>query len=158
MHDNDTAIQESEKSSLTQQQIEEVFASLWETHGDNPPDPTVSNQTILWGVELLKNLVASGSTMASPEVQVLLMILKQEVRWVKEHLDEMDRRKRQKITVAKRYAIKGPPPLEMQPGAYKALQRVGMSYDHTTGEYSGWHTPRMEEMATQVLARQAQLI
>ena len=158
MHDNDTAIQESEKSSLTQQQIEEVFASLWETHGDNPPDPTVSNQTILWGVELLKNLVANGSTMASPEVQVLLMILKQEARWVKEHLDEMERRKRQKITVAKRYAIKGPPPLEMQPGAYKALQRVGMSYDHTTGEYSGWHTPRMEEMATQVLARQAQLI
>ena len=158
MHDNDTAIQESEKSSLTQQQIEEVFASLWTTHGDNPPDPTVSNQTILWGVELLKNLVANGSTMDSPEVQVLLMILKQEARWVTEHLDEMDRRKRQKITVAKRYAIKGPPPLEMQPGAYKALQRVGMSYDHTTGEYSGWHTPRMEEMATQVLARQAQLI
>jgi hypothetical protein len=141
MHDNDTAIQESEKSSLTQQQIEEVFVSLWETHGDNPPDPTVSNQTILWGVELLKNLVASGSTMASPEVQVLLMILKQEVRWVKEHLDEMDKRKRQKITAAKRYAIKGPPPLEMK-----------------TGEYSGWHTPRMEEMATQVLARQVQLI
>jgi hypothetical protein len=141
MHDNDTAIQESEKSSLTQQQIEEVFVSLWETHGDNPPDPTVSNQTILWGVELLKNLVA-----------------RQEVRWVKEHLDEMDKRKRQKITAAKRYAIKGPPPLEMQPGAYKALQRVGLSYDHKTGQYSGWHTPRMEEMATQVLARQAQLI
>ena len=158
MHDNDTAILESEKSSLTQQQIEEVFASLWMTHGDDPPNPTVSNQTILWGVELLKNLVANGSTMDSPEVQVLLMVLREEVRWVKEHLDEMDKRKRQKISVATKYEIAGPPPLEMPDGAYKALQRVGMSYNHQTGKYSGWHTPRMEAMATQVLARQTQLI
>ena len=158
MQETDTATHESESESLTQLQREEIFVSLWATHGDQPPDPTVSNQTILWAVELLKNLMANGSTTASPEVQVLMTILSEEVRWVKAHLDEMDRRKRQKATVARRYSIKGPPPFEMQPGAYKALQRVGLRYDHKTGQYSGWHTPRMEEMAKEILSRQTQLI
>ena len=158
MHDTDTALPNKESETLTQNQIEEIFVSLWGTKEDPPPDPTVSNQTTLWAVELLKSLVANGSTMDSPEVQVLLMVLREEVRWVKEHLDEMDRRKRQKISVATKYEIAGPPPLEMQDCAYKALQRVGMSYNHQTGTYSGWHTPQMEQMATHVLARQTQLI
>ena len=158
MHDKDTELPNKKFETLTQNQIEEIYVSLWGTKEDTPPDPTVSNQTTLWAVELLKSLVANGSTMDSPEVQVLLMVLREEVRWVKEHLDEMDKRKRQKISVATKYEIAGPPPLEMPDGAYKALQRVGMSYNHQTGKYSGWHTPRMEEMATQVLARQAQLI
>ena len=158
MQDTDTELQSKKSETLTQNQIEEIFVSLWGTKEDTPPDPTVSNQTILWGVELLKSLVANGSTTASPEVQVLLMVIQEEVRWLKEHLDEMDRRKQQKISVATKYEIAGPPPLEMPPGAYKALQRVGLSYDHQTGKYSGWHTPQMERMAKQVLARQTQLI
>lgn len=158
MQDTDTELQSKKSETLTQNQIEEILVSLWGATEDTPPDPTVSNQTILWAVELLKSLVANGSTTASPEVQVLLMVMREEVRWVKEHLDEMDRRKRQKITVATKYEIAGPPPLEMPDGAYKALQRVGLRYNHQTGKYYGWHTPQMERMAKQVLARQTQLI
>ena len=158
MHDTDTELPNKKNETLTQNQIEEIFVSLWGTKEDTPPDPTVSNQTILWSVELLKSLMENGSTTDTPEVQVLLMVMREEVRWVKEHLDDMDRRKRQKISVATKYEIAGPPPLEMPDGAYKALQRVGLSYDHQTGKYSGWHTPRMEEMAKQVLARQTQMI
>lgn len=158
MHDTDTELPNKKNETLTQNQIEEIFMSLWGTKEDTPPDPTVSNQTILWSVKLLKSLMEKGSTTDTPEVQVLLMVMREEVRWVKEHLDEMEGRKRQKIGVAKKYEIAGPPPMEMPEGAYKALQRVGLSYDHQTGKYSGWHTPKMEAMAKQVLARQTQMI
>ena len=158
MHDTDTELPNKKNETLTQNQIEEIFMSLWGTKEDTPPDPTVSNQTILWSVKLLKSLMEKGSTTDTPEVQVLLMGMREEVRWVKEHLDEMEGRKRQKIGVAKKYEIAGPPPMEMPEGAYKALQRVGLSYDHQTGKYSGWHTPKMEAMAKQVLARQTQMI
>tara|TARA_S200002703_G_scaffold149352_1_gene146821 strand:- start:790 stop:1266 length:477 start_codon:yes stop_codon:yes gene_type:complete len=153
-----TEILKSESKPLDQVTIEEIFVSLWSTREDAPPDNTVSNQTILWAIELLKNLMENGSTLAQPEVKVLYYVIVEELDYMKTRAKETAERSLYKPQPTHRYTIQGPPPLELPESAFKALYRVGMSFDHKQSEWSGWHTPEMEEVAKLILQRQEQLI
>jgi hypothetical protein len=153
-----TEILKSGSKPLNQVTIEEIFVSLWSTREDTPPDSTVTNQTIQWAIELLKNLMENGSTLAQPEVKVLYYLIAEELDYQKARARDKANRKLHSPQPTHRYTIQGPAPLEMPESASKALYRVGMSYDHKQSEWTGWHTPEMEEVAKLILQRQEQLI
>ena len=153
-----TEILKSESKPLDQVTIEEIFVSLWSTREDAPPDSTASNQTIRWAIELLKNLMDNGSTLAHPEVKVLYYVIVEELDYMKTRAKEATDRSLYKPQPTHRYTMQGPAPSEMPESASKALYRVGMSYDHKQSEWTGWHTPEMEEVAKLILQRQEQLI
>jgi hypothetical protein len=79
-----------------------------------------------------------GGLITSPEVQVLIEVLEQEIRWLKRRNDQDDQRRANPLRVSKRLTVQAAPPAELPPALYKAMRRVGFSYDTATRTWSAW--------------------
>lgn len=155
MRENDLAALVNAKANSA---VEDAFVALWTQAGDLPPDPTVSNATVKWACESLKYLLENGSTSDSAEVKALMAVIVEETRWLKEALDEKERRRRYRAAATFRYEIDGPEPQQMHPAVYKALGRAGLMYDRKVSRWWGWHSPQLEQTARELLSQQTQLL
>ena len=71
---------------------------------------------------------------------MLIEVMEQEVRWLKRRNDEADRRAANPLRVSKRLTLQAAPPAQLPPALYKAMKRVGFSYDTSTATWSAWES------------------
>ena len=120
-----------------QLQKEKVLTRLYEHHKIEKSQRT-SSRTLEWATSALDYWLRTGGSTTSPEVQVLLEVLEQEIRWLKRRNDQDDHRKAHPLRVSKRLTLQAAPPAKLPPALYKAMKRVGFSYDASTASWSAW--------------------
>ena len=99
-----------------------------------------SSRTLEWATSCLAAWLNTGGSTTSPEVQVLIEVMEQEIRWLKRRNDEADRRAANPLRVSKRLTLQAAPPAQLPPALYKAMKRVGFSYDVSTATWSAWES------------------
>ena len=122
-----------------QLQKEKVLTRLYEHHKIEKSQRT-SSHTLEWATSALDYWLRTGGLTTSPEVQVLIEVLEQEIRWLKRRNDQDDHRKAHPLRVSKRLTIQAAPPAQLPPALYKAMKRVGFSYDASTATWSAWES------------------
>jgi len=122
-----------------QLQKEKVLTRLYEQHKIEKSQRT-SSHTLEWATSALDYWLRTGGLTTSPEVQVLIEVLEQEIRWLKRRNDQDDHRKAHPLRVSKRLTIQAAPPAQLPPALYKAMKRVGFSYDASTATWSAWES------------------
>ena len=122
-----------------QLQKEKVLTRLYETYKIERSQRT-SSRTLEWATSALTHWLSTGGSTTSPEVQVLIEVMEQEIRWLKRRNDEADRRAANPLRVSKRLTLQAAPPAQLPPALYKAMKRVGFSYDTSTATWSAWES------------------
>ena len=122
-----------------QLQKEKVLTRLYETYKIERSQRT-SSRTLEWATSALTHWLSTGGSTTSPEVQVLIEVMEQEIRWLKRRNDEADRRAANPLRVSKRLTLQAAPPAQLPPAGDKARQRVGVSYDTSTATWSAWES------------------
>jgi hypothetical protein len=120
-----------------QLQKERVLTRLYEHHKIEKSQRT-SSRTLEWATSALDYWLHTGGSTTSPEVQVLIEVLEEEIRWLKRRNDQDDHRKAHPLRVSKRLTVQAAPPAQLPPALYKAMKRVGFSYDASTRTWSAW--------------------
>jgi len=120
-----------------QLQKEKVLSRLYETYKIERSQRT-SSRTLEWATSALTHWLSTGGSTTSPETQVLIEVMEQEVRWLKRRNDEADRRAANPLRVSKRLTVQAAPPAQLPTALYKAMKRVGFSYDTSTQTWSAW--------------------
>ena len=120
-----------------QLQKERVLTRLYEHHKIEKSQQT-SSHTLEWATSALEHWLHMGGLITSPEVQVLIEVLEQEIRWLKRRNDQDDQRRANPLRVSKRLTVQAAPPAELPPALYKAMRRDGFSYDSSTRTWSAW--------------------
>ena len=120
-----------------QSKKENVLTRLYASHKIER-SPQTSSHTLEWATSALDYWLRTGGSTTSPEVQVLLEVLEEELRWLKRRNDQADHRKAHPMRVSKRLTLQAAPPAKLPPALYKAMRRVGFSYDASTASWSAW--------------------
>tara|TARA_R110002012_G_scaffold132089_3_gene285012 strand:- start:1235 stop:1675 length:441 start_codon:yes stop_codon:yes gene_type:complete len=120
-----------------QLQKEKVLSRLFEHHKIEKSKRT-SSRTLEWATSALDYWLRTDGSITSPEVQVLIEVIEEEVRWLKRRNDEADRRAANPLRVSKRLTIQTAPPAQLPKALYKAMKRVGFTYDTSTQTWSAW--------------------
>ena len=116
---------------------ETLLANLFSKHNVKN-STTTSSRTLEWATSCLAAWLSTGGSTTSPEVRVLLEVMEEEVRWLKRRNDEADRRAANPLRVSKRLTVQAAPPAQLPTALYKAMKRVGFSYDTSTQTWSAW--------------------
>ena len=120
-----------------QSKKENVLTRLYETY-KIVRSPQTSSHTLEWATSALAHWLRMDGSITSPEAQVLIEVMEQEVRWVKRRNDEADRRAANPLRVSKRLTVQAAPPAQLPTALYKAMKRVGFTYDTSTKTWSAW--------------------
>ena len=70
---------------------EKVLTRLYETYKIERSQRT-SSRTLEWATSALTHWLSTGGSTTSPETQVLIEVMEEEIRWLKRRNDEADRR------------------------------------------------------------------
>ena len=97
-----------------QLQKERVLTRLYETYKIERSQRT-SSRTLERATSALTHWLSTGGSTTSPEVQVLIEVMEEEVRWLKRRNDEADRRAANPLRVSKRLTLQAAPPAQLPP-------------------------------------------
>ena len=116
---------------------ENVLTRLYASH-KIVRSPQTSSHTLEWAMSALDCWLRTDGSITSPEVQVLIEVIKEEGRYLKRRNDQADQRAANPLRVSKRLTVQAAPPAQLPTALYKAMKRVGFSYDTSTKTWSAW--------------------